>query len=215
MGCYTAAVLRSQRSSASLRLGWRLGADPCTRLPRHFVVAVGSLCSAALTTGCLIEAPPEFEPTEKTAPVVRHVDPPTSEYLHVERPATIPLSITFSSPAHAGKILVRLWANFNLGPREELMHLAVSGGGPDQHLTIAAATTKVAKLQPGCVPLTALLFYQDDFDHSTDKPTQEAFEANRVTELRWWMVVDQDPQDVSISDCHDAVNQLDEGLNAD
>lgn len=199
-----------------------LCAPPCRSIRlRGLSRILGVLGVLAGLPGCLVDPPPEFEPPPLTAPIVFEalVDPPLFVPLVVDtrdaNVTSIPFNIPFKTEgAAAGTVFANVWLNYGTPQENKLPNEPERPGGAgsatggsgnalgaaNRVVSFNLPTRHIVTRDP-CARLSVFLHHEEDFDERFSKPSEEAIAAGRVTHIRWWLVVDANPADVSFADC--------------
>jgi hypothetical protein len=169
------------------------------RWTRSLVGALSLACVASLTTGCLVDEPPEFEDPERTAPIMflQSAVPTYGQVLVLQRNSPgVPFTIRVQSEDLKKSLWLHVWKNFGLNGEARID----SQENPPGTFKEPREITFILEpnlLTPGCVPITLILQHEDNFDQRTLKP----LDFSLATMAVWYAVVDVDPADVSFADC--------------
>lgn len=176
------------------------------RATRTLARGVLLLVSGFSLASCLVDEPPEFQDPERTAPILYldKSEPRNTTFLPATSNATIPFSIVLQSNDLGDNVVAYPWLNFGLVGELALTPQRIAPGIFEEPRS-ASFLVMIPSGQQGCVALTILFFHEDDSD--TFHPGRPVTGAP-VSRATWWLLVDADPEDVTIADCPRLPNEL-------
>lgn len=150
------------------------------------------LLACAMTEGCLVAAPPDFEDPSPDRPnvAVGLVVPAPWQILPVERNGPhILFTIPFKANDAGEKVIAQFWLNWGLAGERSLDQRSWEPQADLEH-QISWTWNPNLSVPEGCQQLTVIITHESNIsDSSPIKPIDPALTAS----ITWWLNVDADP----------------------
>jgi hypothetical protein len=171
-------------------------------VPRLVGYALSLGVATSTLSSCIVDEPPDFEDRQRTAPTLylANAVPSSTTIVPVTSGQTNQFTVKLESEDLGEDLVAIPWVNYGLENAKALALHSIPHGHLGAPRDVSFPVTIDPSGPKGCVPLTIFFVHFDDVQF-TDNDGARPKPGVPFTFNTWFLLVDEDPQDVTFADC--------------